>query len=130
MAAVTADTLAGYTRIESGTLPAGVTYYGSTLVLESGMILRHYFLVEPGTDVSAYGFTGNKGKYYYMDQEAVLGTVNQNCVIGGYVLSYDTMCYVRSVLASADAPDNLKQVVTALYLYNQAAIAYQQNPVS
>ena len=130
MAAVTADTLAGYTRIESGTLPVGVTYYGSTLVLESGMILRHYFLVEPGTDVSAYGFTGNKGKYYYMDQEAVLGTVNQNCVIGGYVLSYDTMCYVRSVLASADAPDNLKQVVTALYLYNQAAIAYQQNPVS
>ena len=127
---VTADTLADAVPTISGELPEGITYYGSSLLLESGTVVRHYFRVADDADVSAYGFTGNKGKYYYMDQEAVLGTVNQNCVIGGYVLSYDTMCYVRSVLASADAPDNLKQVVTALYLYNQAAIAYQQNPVS
>lgn len=127
---VTADTLADAVPTISGEMPEGITYYGSSLLLESGTVVRHYFRVADDADVSAYGFTGNKGKYYYMDQEAVLGTVNQNCVIGGYVLSYDTMCYVRSVLASADAPDNLKQVVTALYLYNQAAIAYQQNPVS
>ncbi len=127
---VTADTLADAVPTISGELPEGITYYGSSLLLESGTVVRHYFRVADSADVSAYGFTGNKGKYYYMDQEAVPGTVNQNCVIGGYVLSYDSMCYVRSVLASADAPDNLKQVVTALYLYNQAAIAYQQNPVS
>ena len=127
---VTADTLADAVPTISGELPEGITYYGSSLLLESGTVVRHYVRVADSADVSAYGFTGNKGKYYYMDQEAVPGTVNQNCVIGGYVLSYDSMCYVRSVLASADAPDNLKQVVMALYLYNQAAIAYQQNPVS
>lgn len=126
MAAVTAGKLAGYTRIESGTLPAGVTYYGSTLVLESGMILRHYFLVEPGTDVSAYGFTGNKDHYYYMDLSAVPGTATGACVIGGYTLSYDPMCYVRAVLTSQKSTDSLKLVAKALYLYHQAAEAYQQ----
>ena len=126
MAAVTAGKLSGYTRIEAGTLPAGVTYYGSTLVLESGMILRHYFLVEPGTDVSAYGFTGNKDHYYYMDLSAVPGTATGACVIGGYTLSYDPMCYVRAVLTSQKSTDSLKLVAKALYLYHRAAEAYQQ----
>mgnify|MGYP007083915751 FL=1 len=129
MRGITADTLADANPTVSGTLPAGITYYGSSLVLESDMILRHYFKVKTGVDVSQYGFSGNKGEYYYMDQQITPGRTAADCVIGDYTLHYDTMCYVHAVLASPDAPENLQQLAAALYLYNQAAAAYLKNVI-
>ena len=123
---VTADTLADAMPTISGELPEGITYYGSSLLLESGTVVRHYFRVANDADVSAYGFTGNKDHYYYMDLSAVPGTATGACVIGGYTLSYDPMCYVRAVLTSQKSTDSLKLVAKALYLYRQAAEAYQQ----
>lgn len=67
--------------------------------------------------VSAYGFTGNKGNYYYVDLAAGFGVTVADCVIGDYTLKYQPVCYVRAVLESEAAPENLKQLVTALYLY-------------
>ena len=93
------------------------------------MILRHYFKVKTGVDVSQYGFSGNKGEYYYMDQQITPGRTAADCEIGDYTLHYDTMCYVHAVLASPDAPENLQQLAAALYLYNQAAAAYLKNVI-
>ena len=117
MSRVTADTLAKEVPVADGELPEGISYYGSTLLLESDVVLRHYFKVAEGTDVSAYGFTGNKGNYYYMDLAAGFGVTVADCVIGDYTLKYQPVCYVRAVLESEAAPENLKQLVTALYLY-------------
>ena len=117
MSRVTADTLANAVPVADGELPEGISYYGSTLLLESDVVLRHYFKVAEGTDVSAYGFTGNKGNYYYMDLAAGFGVTVADCVIGDYTLKYQPVCYVRAVLESEAAPENLKQLVTALYLY-------------
>ena len=117
MSRVTADTLANAVPVADGELPEGISYYGSTLLLESDVVLRHYFKVAEGTDVSAYGFTGNKGNYYYMDLAAGFGVTVADCVIGDYTLKYQPVCYVRAVLESESAPENLKQLVTALYLY-------------
>ncbi|WP_462282664.1 M26 family metallopeptidase [Ruminococcus champanellensis] len=117
MSRVTADTLAKEVPVADGELPEGISYYGSTLLLESDVVLRHYFKVAEGTDVSAYGFTGNKGNYYYMDLAAGFGVTVADCVIGDYTLKYQPTCYVRAVLESESAPENLKQLVTALYLY-------------
>lgn len=46
-------------------------------------------------------------------------TVNQtnNSSEINYTLKYQPTCYVRAVLESESAPENLKQLVTALYLY-------------
>ena len=129
MRGITADTLADANPTVSGTLPEGITYYGSSLLLESDMILRHYFKVKTDVDVSQYGFSGNKGEYYYMDQQITPGRTAADCVIGDYTLHYDTMCYVHAVLASPDAPENLQQLAAALYLYNQAAAAYLKNVI-
>ena len=129
MRGITADTLADANPTVSGTLPEGITYYSSSLLLESDMILRHYFKVKTGVDVSQYGFSGNKGEYYYMDQQITPGRTAADCVIGDYTLHYDTMCYVHAVLASPDAPENLQQLAAALYLYNQAAAAYLKNVI-
>ena len=126
MEAVTGEALAGYTRTEDGTLPKGIRYYGSSLLLESGTVLRHYFLVEPGTDIQAYSFDGSKGNYYYLDLAVIPGSGPVTCTLGGYTLSYDPMCYVRAALTSPDAAENLKKTVAALYLYWQAAEAYLQ----
>lgn len=117
MSQVTADTLAKEVPVADGELPEGISYYGSTLLLESDVVLRHYFKVAKGTDVSAYGFTGNKGNYYYVDLAAGFGVTVADCVIGDYTLKYQPTCYVRAVLESESAPENLKQLVTAFYLY-------------
>ena len=117
MSQVTADTLAKEVPVADGELPEGISYYGSTLLLESDVVLRHYFKVAKGTDVSAYGFTGNKGNYYYVDLAAGFGVTVADCVIGDYTLKYQPTCYVRAVLESEAAPENLKQLVTAFYLY-------------
>ena len=52
-----------------------------------------------------------------VDLAAGFGVTVADCVIGDYTLKYQPVCYVRAVLESEAAPENLKQLVTALYLY-------------
>ncbi|MCM1315831.1 MAG: terpene cyclase/mutase family protein [Muribaculaceae bacterium] len=127
--AVTADTLSDYTMKSTGTLSKGITYYGSSLLLESKTTVRHYFKVAEGTDVSEYNFSGNKGNYYYIDITDISADkldVDCDTKIGGYTVTYSPMSYAYAVLSSENASDSLKNVVRALYLYNQAANAYKQ----
>lgn len=129
MKKVTANILSDFAIKSNGTLPNGVKYYGSSLILESNTTLRHYFEVENGTDVSSYKFSGHKGNYYYIDiTDISADKLNDACKtsIGGYSVSYSPMSYAYAVLSSDKASDSLKNVVRALFLYNQAANAYQQ----
>ena len=125
---VTADTLKKFEKQTAGNLPDGITYYGSSLLLESNTTVRHYFKDAKGTAVIAYGFSGYKDGYYYTDitdiSAANLGTP-QTTTIGDWSISYSPMSYAYDVLNSDTASDNLKNLVKALYLYNQAAEAYQ-----
>ncbi|MDE5936854.1 MAG: hypothetical protein K2G83_05560, partial [Ruminococcus sp.] len=127
--AVTVDILSDYAGKTSGTLSDDVKYYGSSLLLESDTTLRHYFKITDGTDVSQYDFSGNKGNYYYIDISDISADkldVACKTSIGGYTVSYSPMSYAHAVLSSDNASDSLKNVVRALFLYNQAANAYQQ----
>lgn len=128
MDAVTADTLAGHEKQTSGELPEGITYYGSSLLLESNTTMRHYFKAVDGTDVSEYGFIEKDG-YYYKEISDIsagkLGTA-QNIAVGDYTISYSPMSYAYSVLNNDSTDESLKDLVKALYLYKQAAEAYQQ----
>ena len=128
MDAVTADTLASFDKQISGDLPEGITYYGSSLLLESNTTMRHYFKVAEGTDVSALSFSGSKGNYYYIDIPNIsaekLGTI-QNVTIGNCTISYSPMSYAYAVLSSKNTSESLKSLVKSLYLYEQAAEAYK-----
>ena len=128
MDAVTADTLASFDKQISGNLPEGITYYGSSLLLESNTTMRHYFKVTEGTDVSALSFSGSKGNYYYIDIPNIsaekLGTI-QNVTIGNCTISYSPMSYAYAVLSSKNTSESLKNLVKSLYLYEQVAEAYK-----
>ena len=128
MDAVTADTLASFDKQISGDLPEGITYYGSSLLLESNTTMRHYFKVAEGTDVSALSFSGSKSNYYYIDIPNIsaekLGTI-QNVTIGNCTISYSPMSYAYAVLSSKNTSESLKNLVKSLYLYEQAAEAYK-----
>ena len=128
MDAVTADTLASFDKQISGDLPEGITYYGSSLLLESNTTMRHYFKVAEGTDVSALSFSGSKGNYYYIDIPNIsaekLGTI-QNVAIGNCTISYSPMSYAYAVLSSKNTSESLKNLVKSLYLYEQVAEAYK-----
>lgn len=128
MKKVTENTLSDFAIKFNGTLPTGVKYYGSSLILESNTTLRHYFEVADNIDVSKYNFSGNKGNYYYIDISDISADkldVACKTSIGGYTVSYSPMSYAYAVLSSDKASDSLKNVVRALFLYNQAANAYQ-----
>lgn len=124
---ITADSLAEFERKSSGELPEGITYYGSSLLLESNTTIRHYFKVADGTDVSAYGFVEKNG-YCCKDISDIsadkLGTT-YDVTVGGYTISYSPMSYVYTVLNSDSADESLKNLVKALVLYRQSAEAYQ-----
>jgi len=126
---VTAETLADFSMNSNGSLPNGIEYYGSSLLLESDTTLRHYFKVDDGTNVSKYGFTGNKGNYYYIDRSGISAdNLDSVCrsTVGDYVISYSPMSYAYAVLSNKNSSESLKNVVRALYLYNQTADAYKK----
>ena len=72
---ITADTLSGYVMTKSGTLPDGITYYGSSLLLESETTVRHYFKVAEGTDLTGYNLIEKDGYYYTEDRNIPAGSL-------------------------------------------------------
>ncbi|MDE6426757.1 MAG: hypothetical protein K2K89_11580 [Ruminococcus sp.] len=124
---VEADELAKYEKQTTGNLPDGITYYGSSLLLESNTTVRHYFKVTKGTDVSGYGFKDKNG-YYYTEITGISAaklSTPQTTTIGNWNISYSPMSYVYSVLKSDSADENLVNLCKALYLYQQTATEYQ-----
>ena len=70
-----------------------------------------------------------KQGYYYIDIENVsaekLGTSFSVSVNGEEVITnYSALSYANKVLDSDSTDDNLKNLVKALYIYNQNALAY------
>lgn len=75
VAAVDANTLKQYEAKVSGAA-AGITYSGSSLLLDSGTIIRHYFVLDGGSSIDDYAFKVNgkattptlqSGSKYYID---------------------------------------------------------------
>ena len=124
--AITSDMLAGYAMTESGTLPEGIEYYGSTLLLESETTIRHYFKVAEETEASAYGMTKKGGYYYIQCSDIPAGSLGiaHDISVGEYTISYSPLSYAYAALNSDSTSDNLKNLVKALYIYNQNALAY------
>ncbi|MGN0575437.1 MAG: hypothetical protein ACI4J2_05335, partial [Ruminococcus sp.] len=108
--------------------------------LESETTVRHYFTIAEGYGTADFVFTvnGSEAKlteseknpgYYFIDIKNIsaekLGnaytvSINSEDVITGY----SALSYSKKVLDSEETDANLKNLVKALYIYNQNAIAY------
>lgn len=112
---------------ESGELPEGVIYYGSSLLLESETVVRHYFKVEEG--VKLYNYTGRKGMYCYFDDTysaSELLDMDSSCSFeyDDYTLTYSPMCYAYTILTNQSDDKALVNLMKSLYLYGKAASDY------
>lgn len=128
---------------------AGIRYYGSSLLLRSETVIRHYFVLDEGANIADYQFRSGwgesvleakkSGDYYYVDVENVPPTdfssmpwvmVDKRYDDGGigsvFSIDYGVQSYILNVLTSEAMVDNqpLQDVATALYWYGVRAEAY------
>ena len=138
---ITKDTVSQYAQVAEGTMPDGLTYNNSSLMLGSDLGIRHYFNVDEGKDISNYTFTLQNGtvltptlskdrKYFVVIPNiaakdlGVTYTVTVSDGSNSWHIDYSAMSYVYRVLSVDSASDNLKQLCKALYKYYQAAVEY------
>ena len=117
MEKVTEDTLASHV----GEVSENSIYYGSSLLLKSDTILRHYFTEEvPGST--------KKGDLYYIDSEGIPAhNLGKELVteVGDIEITYNPLSYAYIALSREGIDEELKSVVHAMYLYYQAAQEYK-----
>ena len=111
----------------------GITADGATLLLESDVAIRVYFMLDEGADISDYTFAingeevavrKNSGGYYV--QTAPIPAKNLDDMfeftVDGLTISYGGLSYVKTMLESEKEED--VYMVKALFAYNAAADAY------
>ena len=139
---VTAAEVSGYAYSVNG-LPEGISVVGTNLALESDTTLRIFFQLESGKSIGDYTFTlDNKevvpvaySRYYAIAIPNIpapkLGVAHKITVSDGNsigaITNLSALSYVHTALVSDRASASLKNAMKALYVYNQAAIAYFPN---
>ena len=124
--------IAMYAHSSSGTLPTGVSNVQASLFLQEGTTLRITFQAESLSGVActvdgeSVAVRSLASGTYCIEIENIsadqLGTAYA-VKIGNYTLNFSALSYANIVLnKSGDA--NLINLMKALYLYNQAAVAY------
>jgi len=130
---VLSEDLVGYEKITNGSLPDGMEYTGSSLLLESNVVIRHYFTIdrekvtELPTVTGSWSNWGQKDGQYYLEQSVVAAKLDNalDLKIGDWQMSYSALSYVKAVLENSSAyPQKLIDLLKALYHYSQEASAY------
>lgn len=126
------EEIAEYAHSSSGTLPTGVSNVQASLFLQEGTTLRITFQAESLSGVActvdgkSVAIRSLANGTYCFEIENIsanqLGTVYA-VKIGGYTLNFSALSYANIVL-NKSGDTNLVNLIKALYLYNQAAVAY------
>ena len=119
----------------------GLTYYGSSLICKSEMTVRHYFILDNGSDINNYKFSyidtdgyevslipkkASDGGVYCVDISGIMArNLNSNyaCKVTGknetciLELDYGPFSYSQKVINSGNSSEELKNLVNALYWY-------------
>ena len=119
-----------------GTISANNIYYGSSLLLKSDTILRHYFTEEVTVAEEGYKVE-KKGNLYYVESEGIpaheLGnpktvtvtTTNKETI----TITYSPLSYAYIALSRDGETDSLTSLMRAMYQYHKAAQEYREvNP--
>lgn len=95
-------------------------YQGSSLLLKSNTIIRHYFTEEVEGSIK-------KGNLYYLDSEGIpahkLGD-ELVTTVGDITIKYSPLSYAYNVLSRDGYDESLTSLIRAMYLYYQAAQDY------
>lgn len=135
---VTLETVEQYKNVRSSDdmLPEGLTYYGSSLTLETITTFTHYFTVAEGHSIDEYTFTvsGQPVEVKEADGKYRVDFINiaakdldkfQTLTVSGhgkeYNISYCALSYARTAIKNNLAAAELSR---ALYKYFKAAEAY------
>lgn len=125
--------LAGYKPFASGTLPAGVQFYGTSMVMENRNIIRHYFRMDDATAAKvAVTLWGEElelqksGQFYYVDVAGVdvanldyAYTVTISDGEKSFSITYSALSYVYQVLNTASySGTSMEKLAQALYLFH------------
>ncbi|MBQ5415323.1 MAG: hypothetical protein IIU22_04000, partial [Firmicutes bacterium] len=136
---VTAQTLAEFEAEKTIGTATGVSYYASSLLLQSETTLRFYFTLEEG-EIGDYTFKlGSKevtpvqnGEYWTIDVPNVTAknlsksyTVTVSSAEGNVLtVKASGLSYAYSALSGGSNEQTLIDLVKGLYLYNKDAVAY------
>lgn len=123
----------------------GLSYYGSSLICKSEMTVRHYFILDNGSDINNYKFSyidadgyevsltpkkASDGGVYCVDISGIMAcSLNKNyvCRVTGMdssqiiELNYGPLSYAYSVASDKDSSKELKNLMNALYMYSEMA---------
>lgn len=112
---------------------SGISFYGASLIFDSKVAVRYYFKAPNG--VAGYTFDGydveEKNGLYYVEVPGInpqdyATKVNLTVSNGSdsLVVGYSPLCYITRMYNKADASENLKKLVQAMYGYYLAAVAF------
>lgn len=123
----------------------GLSYYGSSLICKSEMTVRHYFILDNGSDINNYKFSyidtdgyevsltpkkASDGGVYCVDISGIMACgldKNYVCRVTGMdssqiiELNYGPLSYAYSVANDKDSSIELKNLMNALYVYSEMA---------
>jgi len=142
MTEITAATLAEYALQRRGATDAGLTYFGSSVLLESETTIRHYFQLSAG-EISDHTFLVDgkevtpvkegSGSFWYIDIPNIVSKDLDRVYVleaDGMTIEYSALSYAYAALntyGNDAAKGAMCNTVRALYEYNLAANAYFEN---
>ncbi len=117
-----------YKKEITGTLPDGVEYTGSSLVLEGYTNMRHYFKTDDASLLGDYYQVNQKGDEYYILIRSVyaydLGSY-WSIKVGDWQLNYSAMSYAYSITNNPDKySEELVSLVKSMYQLYTVAYTY------
>ena len=139
LSGVTAENLESFQAVKTEGTATGVSYYGTSLLLQSETVMRIYFTLDEG-EIGDYTFKlGSKkvtpvqsdGKWYVeianisakdLDKTYTLTVSSAEGKI--VTVKASALSYAYTVLNGGSNEATLIELVKGLYLYNQAANAY------
>lgn len=125
-----------YQTETNGSLPEGVTYYGSSLILNSDTTIRHYFYVDNAANltfkIDGANVTSKQADagLCYVEVTGIkatdLGNKHELKITGSgktYTIKYCALSYCEKVQTKSD-DEGLKTLASSIYWYYEAAKAY------
>ncbi len=129
-----------YEKVVQGGLEE-ITYYGTSTVLNSNTVIRHYFTLEAGQNITDYTFKLGEETLlvqqnlngYYVDitdiaadkyNEMYVLTVTKTGAEDTLAVKFSVYTYIDLVM-KAENMDSVKEVVKAAYWYNQKTLEYK-----
>ncbi len=109
-------------------LPEGISYYGFSLVLNSQVTMRHYFVVEDPALAEQYNMKLRSGKYYMIEVDYSMSELRTDKLIrvGDWSITCMPLSYVQAACEQSK-DEKLIALVKSLYLYDNEVYTYNLN---